>query len=42
MESEVSGCNHRDLKLSVGTEPFWREGKASAPGPHPGPICNNF
>jgi len=28
MKSEVSGGHHRGLKLSVGYEPFWREGKA--------------
>ena len=28
MKSKVSGGHHRGLKLSVGSEPFWREGKA--------------
>ena len=28
MKSDVSVGHHRGLKLSVGSEPFWREGKA--------------
>jgi hypothetical protein len=28
MKSEGSGGHHRDLKLNIGSEPFWREEKA--------------